>query len=39
MLKLFQKWGKGKIKENNKRGEFKYNILQELSKMPQCTSA
>jgi hypothetical protein len=27
MLKLFQEWGKGKIKENNGGGDPNYNIL------------
>jgi hypothetical protein len=27
LFKLFQGWGKGKIKENDEGGEFKHNIL------------
>jgi hypothetical protein len=29
-LKLFQEWGKGRIKENGGGGEFKYDIFYEL---------
>jgi hypothetical protein len=27
LLLLFQEWGRGKIKENDGRGEFKYDIF------------
>jgi hypothetical protein len=30
LLKLFQKWGEGRIKENGGGGEFKYDILHML---------
>jgi hypothetical protein len=29
-MKLFQEWGKGGIKENNGRGEFKYDLFDTL---------
>jgi hypothetical protein len=27
LLKLFEEWGEGGIKENGRRGEFKYDIF------------